>query len=394
MDNWRVDPSFDHYFDSRLKQVFFYITDRCQLRCEQCLYKTTLGNRDLPEDVAKRMLSLFSSYGAKKLTFIGGEPTLYDRKNDCSALFRLIEYAKNEGFQYIRVDTNGLFEKTLLENPSVSNLDNLAFSFDGTDPTTHELLRGPGTFKKSLGRLKQACEMGIYATITVCVHPGNVKEISEAVHFFEDMGVKEINFHPLFKMGIERDKFSGDTDIGIEEWRTAYFDLKARVLRGEFGIPVRASKRFVPKDDYRVDAKKYQYCPVRMGERILVHPNGEMRICALCIGSDRVISRWDQNGIDFERSADSEIAPTRLGVGTCLSQVKNFGNYSPLCISHKEGQEEYVWKNNKFGENLNARSEIPGLWKDEDLIEFWQESTNLDDKADRNMEDLSLVRKI
>jgi sulfatase maturation enzyme AslB (radical SAM superfamily) len=372
-----IDPTFDSYFNGRMKQVFFYITDRCQLRCEQCLYKTTLANRDIPEAVAAGMIKLFASYGARKLTFIGGEPTLYDKKNQWGALFRTARLARTNGFEYIRLDTNGLFDLRFLDNVLSTDFDNLAFSFDGPDFQSHDLLRGDGTFHRSMVALRKACDSDLNVTVTICVHPGNLGRLGECVQFFQDVGVKEVNFHPLFKMGIERDKFTGNTNIDVTEWRRQYFMLKEQLLSGLFKIPVRVAKRFVPIEEYGIDRLKYRYCPVRMGERILVHPNGELRICALGIGSKNVIGRWTDNELSFDKTLNSEIHLSKLGRGNCLSQVADFGENVPLCISHKEGQSEHVWKTGAYGETLQARSALSEYMDDSELARFWSEDDEL-----------------
>lgn len=37
-----IDNRVKTYFDNRIKQVFVYITSKCQLSCKQCLYKPLL----------------------------------------------------------------------------------------------------------------------------------------------------------------------------------------------------------------------------------------------------------------------------------------------------------------------------------------------------------------
>ena len=375
MTDFEVDPRFEAYFSGRLRQVFFYITDRCQLRCEQCLYKTTLANRDISEDSAMTFLRLLFGYGARKLTFIGGEPTLYDRKHECAALFRIAQFAKQIGYEYVRLDSNGLFSSNLLEDDGFTAIDNLALSFDGPDQESHEVLRGPNTFHRALATLRQARNLGIYTTVTVCVHPGIVRRLPEVISFFNENGASEINFHPLFKMGIARDEFTGNTDIQIEEWRRAFYDVKEIGLKENWGASVRMPKRFVPKEEYFSNPEMYRYCPTRMGERVLIHPNGHIRVCALCIGTETTIANFDANGVKFNDSTTSEIGPDRLGRGNCLSQVADFGEYMPLCISYKENQKEYVWRGQSFDRKLRGQDGIGEYLDDSHLVSFLESNT-------------------
>jgi molybdenum cofactor biosynthesis enzyme MoaA len=76
---FEVDPAFKNHFTA-LRQVFMYITDRCNLECEQCIYKPSIShfiNEEIELSTALGLLSTFRELGAAKVTFLGGEPTLY-----------------------------------------------------------------------------------------------------------------------------------------------------------------------------------------------------------------------------------------------------------------------------------------------------------------------------
>src|SRR3989304_8110185 len=95
------DPRFLEYFDGHLRQIYLYVTDVCGLRCEQCLYKTTLANRELDHRAALQFIADFRLMGAEKMTLIGGEPFLYGRGSGGRALLELIEQAGRVGYKYI-----------------------------------------------------------------------------------------------------------------------------------------------------------------------------------------------------------------------------------------------------------------------------------------------------
>ncbi|MDP1990880.1 MAG: radical SAM protein [Syntrophales bacterium] len=348
---YKIDPAFEAYFKGKLKQVFLYITDRCQIHCDHCLYKTTLANREIKLCVSLNLLKIFRDYGAEKLTLIGGEPTLYGIESNNIPLFELIEKAKEYGYKYIRLDSNGQFKRQLIENDSFRKIDNLSISIDGHTASVNDTLRGEGTFKRAIKRLKNAVSSGYYTTITSCIHYGNVDYIEDMISMATDLGVKEYNMHPLFKMGIERDVFTGNAQMKPEDWVNVYEDLREKIDSQRYGIFVRLPQRFVKKSEYRKHPDRYDYCPVRMGERILVHPNGEMRICALCIGSPYSIATYDENEINFG-SLQSEIGKERVYRKPCMSQIKDFGDIIPICISYKPHQNEYVWVLQNYDEKF------------------------------------------
>lgn len=356
----KVDKAFENYFKGRLKQVFYYVTDRCNLRCEHCLYKSTLSALDMKFDIAFEMLSLYKDYGAEKLTFIGGEPTLYGSEKNHIPLFDLINHSKNLGYRYVRLDTNGQFDIDLFDNDKFKKLDNLAFSIDGHLSEINDSIRGKNSYNKCVKNIKEAVNRGYYTTITSCIFQGNLEHIEELIWFASSLGAKEINLHPLFIMGVERDNFTGSAHIKPEVWMTIYQGIREKIDNDTYDIKVRIPQRFVEISDYHKDKKKYEYCPVRMGERVLVHPDGKIRICALCIGSPYHIARHDNSEISFGAS-NNEIDPSRLERRPCMSQTKDFGGLIPLCISYKPYQSEYVWEMGEFDSNYEAFYSMPSI---------------------------------
>lgn len=76
------------------------------------------------------MLSKFREMGAIKLSLIGGEPTLYGCRNNYKQLLSVIKGARNLGYAYVRLDTNGLFNADLLGREEFKLLDEITFSID------------------------------------------------------------------------------------------------------------------------------------------------------------------------------------------------------------------------------------------------------------------------
>ena len=125
--NYKMDKKFTDYFQKNLRQIFFYLIDDCNLRCVQCLYKQEIcfqvEKKEVDFNDAVKLLEDFREMGAIKLTLMGGEPTLYDIKNDNKNLLALIKKSKELGYEYVRIDTNGQFKSELLEKPEFKMLD-------------------------------------------------------------------------------------------------------------------------------------------------------------------------------------------------------------------------------------------------------------------------------
>jgi MoaA/NifB/PqqE/SkfB family radical SAM enzyme len=164
----QTDPSFAGHFRS-LHQVFMYITDRCNLECEQCIYKPSISHfitEEIELSIALDLLCTFRELGAAKVTFLGGEPTVYGHQYGGQPLLDLIAGTKNLGFEYVRLDTNGQKTRQFLDRSQFKKLDEVAFSLDGYSAETNDPLRGEGTFLRAVDAIRHAIAVGYHVTIT------------------------------------------------------------------------------------------------------------------------------------------------------------------------------------------------------------------------------------
>ena len=104
LDHFCFDEMFYDYFNGRVKQIFWYITDKCQLRCIHCLYKPNLTfqikQNEIDRNTIIELSHDFYLMGARKITVMGGEPTLYGDSSYEDLQF-IIKEIKNIGYSYI-----------------------------------------------------------------------------------------------------------------------------------------------------------------------------------------------------------------------------------------------------------------------------------------------------
>lgn len=354
-DTYLFDNNFYNHFKD-LKQVFMYITDRCNIGCEQCIYKPSI-NHYIKEEIeindALALLKTFRELGAKKATFLGGEPTLYGSTKNYEPLLQLIQKSKEMGFEYIRLDTNGQVLNHLLDKEEFKLLDEIAFSIDGFSSETNDMLRGEGTFKRAVKNLKIALKKGYKITITCCVHKllltkeDDIYLIEKMIRFAEELGISQINFHDLFKAGVPMDTWTGNFAPTPEDWVLMYNEISKKITNNEFNIDVRLPQCFIDKKEFEQKTEYYGYCPVKLGERVMVHPNGIIRICSNLICTGFGTAKYEKRTISWDYTGNNEVAGHDLKVNTpCTnrSRHKKYGNLVPLCFSFKPKQNEYVWQ--------------------------------------------------
>ena len=350
-----VDAKFFNHF-KELKQVFMYITDKCNIFCKQCIYKPS-NNHYINEEIelkeAISLLSLFNKMGASKVTLLGGEPTLYGHREKNKPLLNLIERAKLIGYEHVRLDTNGQSISHLLSMEKFQLLDEIAFSLDGFSMASNDALRGAGTFKKTIKSIKKALDLKYKVTITCCVQKllltkdsDNIYRIEKVIRFAEELGVSQINFHDLFKAGVPMDTWTGDFAPTPEEWVIMYDEIFQKIQEKQFKIDIRLPQCFVSKTVFESKPKFYGYCPVKLGERVMVHPNGIIRICSNLICTGFGAARYENMKILWDNTYNNEIQGHKLGYNTpCTnrSRHRKYGDLVPLCFSFKPGQKEHVW---------------------------------------------------
>jgi MoaA/NifB/PqqE/SkfB family radical SAM enzyme len=353
---FQPDPEFYNHF-KKLHQVFMYITDRCNLECEQCIYKPSIShfiNEEIELETALDLLSTFRKMGASKVTFLGGEPTIYGHRAGGKPLLDLISGTSELGYEYIRLDTNGQKTKQFLGQPDFRKLHEVAFSLDGYSPETNDPLRGKGTFLRAVDAIRDAITRGYRVTITCCVQrlflerdAEGVLRLETMIRFAETLGVHQINFHDLFKVGIPMDTWTGDFAPQPRDWLPVYDELSGKIRNKKFEISVRLPQCFVTKSEFARNPEFYGYCPVKLGERVMVHPNGTIRICSNLICTGYGVARYHDGRIEWDQSSGNEITGHDLKRNTpCTnrSRHRKYGDLVPVCFSFKPNQEEFVWQ--------------------------------------------------
>jgi MoaA/NifB/PqqE/SkfB family radical SAM enzyme len=133
------------------RQLFLYVTQQCNIRCIMCYSLDTLERgRDLTFEETIKVLRYFRNEGIQKLSLLGGEPTKY------AQLPELIEGAAEIGYTFIRIATNGIFNRRLLDDPRVRILEVICFSIDGATPEVNDPIRNGGRLWITLRNLDYA----------------------------------------------------------------------------------------------------------------------------------------------------------------------------------------------------------------------------------------------
>ena len=143
----------------RFGRLFDYariaVNEKCNLRCVYCMPEEGINfkpDRDLLSNTEiKRVISILSGLGIKKIRFTGGEPLL--RKD----IFDLIEYTSvKEKIRSIHLTTNGILLKKMVDRLVSSGLNGVNISLDTLKPENFKLITRRFGLEKVINGLESA----------------------------------------------------------------------------------------------------------------------------------------------------------------------------------------------------------------------------------------------
>lgn len=360
-----IDQKTKDYF-SNIQQVFLYLSDKCNLLCEQCLYKpNVVRGKAIELKTAKELLRVFRELGAFKISILGGEISLYDCENHYRNLIALLHYIHTLGYEYVRVDTNGQY-KPFFCNPEIYEwIDEVSFSIDGYDTMTNDCLRGKGKFDIAVSNLHrlQTVAGNTKINITTCVTKQNTETAGGIVPFIEKMiqfsaghQIDQLNFHGVFRMGVPMDTWTGSSHLDPVEWYHAVQVIRKNVEGKKYPVSVRFPIHIITNDEFERAPQYYGYCPCKLGERALIHPDGIIRVCSSLLSTPYGVAHYNAEQICWNEF-NNELQDHKMHEHTPCTNQKGLyaGDYCPVCFSLKPYQDEVVWNRNQmkqFNEDL------------------------------------------
>ena len=245
---------------SPLNQIYFYLTEGCNLRCRHCWIMTEQESASPSTSKSLLDLQLFESImeqaqplGLSAVKLTGGEPFLHP---DIRPMLEIIQAAQVR----LTVETNGVLLTPDLANMMAScHRPFVSVSLDGTDPETHEWVRQvPGSFQAALRGLGYLVQAGIRPQIIFSLMRKNRGQVEAIIRLAQEVGAESVKFN-LIQPSPRGDKMreEGETltiteivDIGrwVERELAPSFDLPLVFSHPPAFIPL---KRVIGKNGTR-----------------------------------------------------------------------------------------------------------------------------------------------
>ncbi len=177
----------------RIEQVEIQLGHLCNNRCVFCSsglitsFKLA-GQEETPPALAE--LDEARRRGARKVTFVGGEPTL---QRDFP---RILKHARDLGYEEIVVFTNGVRtqQRAYIEQLVAGGPLTFRVSIQGGDEATHDRVTGrPGAFQRILDGLALMNELGQPITVNACLNVSSYASVGGYAEIARRYGVHQVH---------------------------------------------------------------------------------------------------------------------------------------------------------------------------------------------------------
>lgn len=270
----------------RFRNVYLYITEACQLRCEHCYMGERLERAlkmSLPQIIDT--LATWRRLGGSKLTILGGEPTLHP--DYCPA----VRAARRLGYEHVITTTNA--QPPALRKFRQLTHDDFSYvqvSLDGGSPASHDPIRGTGTFDAALATTSELTKRGFDTRIICTVNQGNRTDALKLLDIADQLGVSLVKFHVFSTIGTGH----GNQDLAMSPpgW-IAFCDALNEIAKG-YRTRVWYQPTYARRDQMaRYAAEGYQGCIGRTLDRISIFPDGRCYVCSYLFDTDLYFARMD-----------------------------------------------------------------------------------------------------
>jgi SynChlorMet cassette radical SAM/SPASM protein ScmF len=180
---------------NRLNQLYFYLTEGCNLACRHCWLAPRLDTKGdryptLPVDLFETAIREAKPLGLNAVKLTGGEPLLHPR------ITRLLEIVRREELR-LTIETNGMLcTQEIAVEIAKSPRRSVSVSIDGTDAATHEGVRGvKGSFQAACQAVRNLVAAGIRPQVIFSVMRENAGHVEDIVRMAEDLGAASVKFN-------------------------------------------------------------------------------------------------------------------------------------------------------------------------------------------------------
>ncbi len=200
-----------------LNQLYFYLTEGCNLACRHCWLAPKLDRSgttypSLPVELFEAAIHEARPLGLMGVKFTGGEPLLHPHISDLLAIVR------REGLR-LTMETNGvLMTPVLAAEIAQSPHAFVSVSLDGVDAETHEWVRGvPGSFEAARRGVRLLASAGLRPQIIFSLMRHNASQVEAIIQLAGQLGAGSVKFNVIQPIARGEKLHNADETMTIAE---------------------------------------------------------------------------------------------------------------------------------------------------------------------------------
>ncbi len=195
-----------------MEQLYFIITDECNLNCRHCIRNELNYKGIMPTDRVLENLTIFSQkYPYATCVLSGGEPTLHPD------IDKIIDVALDKFSGRVSINTNGTTSFFIKDRFSEHINKRLSYqiSLDGSSDY-HDIIRGAGKFDIAIDSIKKLLALNMNVNISTTVSEYNIDSIFNMIPIVEKLKVKLWAVQKELPFGNAKYRFK--QKIKAEDW--------------------------------------------------------------------------------------------------------------------------------------------------------------------------------
>lgn len=252
--NTKTEPNAP---DFPLEQLYFYLTEGCNLACRHCWLSPKLQTNNktfptLPVAIFQDIINQAIPLGLKSVKLTGGEPFMHPQ------ISQILELLKQYNLG-LGIESNGvLCTPQLAEQVSFFKAFHISISMDGADAQSHEAVRGiKGCFNHTINGIKNLVNVGIKPQIIFSLMRSNQSELEPLIQLAESLNASSVKINVVQPTGRGETMTTKGETLKVEELLEIHEWINKAIIPNKkiniyFDIPSAfrpLSKMYGPKGD-------------------------------------------------------------------------------------------------------------------------------------------------
>ena len=200
-----------------LNQLYFYLTEGCNLACRHCWLAPKFdpnANRYpvLPVNLFETAIREAKPLGLSRVKLTGGEPLMHPE------ITLLLEIVRREELA-LTIETNGILcTPEMAAEIAKSPRRFVSVSMDGADAATHEWVRGvEGSFEGAQQAVRNLAATDTPPQIIMSLMRCNADQVEAMVDMAEDLGASSVKFNIVQPTGRGEKIHAGTSGLEVSE---------------------------------------------------------------------------------------------------------------------------------------------------------------------------------